>query len=266
MLPTLTPLQAFCVAVAVVFAAKTFAWFLQLKTRNAGLVDAIWAFTLGGLAALYAAFGTAPFETRLLLAVMGVAWGVRLGVHLWVRNYGKPEDWRYANLRSEWGAKADTKMFWFFQFQNIFTLMLSASAFIPAAYRPDAAPLWACAIAVALWVISVAGEGLADAQMEAFRSNPANKGQVCRAGLWRYSRHPNYFFETLHWLAYLPLALGAPYWWATLAAPLVMSFLLMKLSGVPLMEAEMIRRKPGYGEYVRCTSALIPWPPKAQRS
>jgi len=255
----LPPLQAFLLAVVVVFAAKTGAWLWQLKSRNAGMVDSIWAFTLGSLALLYAACGSAPGATRLLMAVMGLAWGLRLGVHLWQRNYGKPEDWRYANLRREWGAKADSKMFFFFQFQNLFTLILATSAFLPAAYRAGDAPLWAMFFAVAIWVAAVAGEGIADSQMERFRADPANKGQVCRVGLWRYSRHPNYFFETLHWLAYFPLALGTPLWWAPLIAPVVMAFLLLKLSGVPLMEAEMAKRKAGYAEYIRTTSALIPW-------
>ena len=98
--------------------------------------------------------------------------------------------------------------------------------------------------------------------MERFRGNPANKGQVCRDGLWRYSRHPNYFFETLFWFSFLPLALGTPYWWVTLGAPLVMAFLLTKLSGMPMLEKEMAARKPGYAEYMRQTSPLIPWPPK----
>ncbi|MES2883841.1 MAG: DUF1295 domain-containing protein [Pseudomonadota bacterium] len=259
---TLAPLTAFAVSVAIVIAAKTFAWLLQLKTKNGGLVDAVWAITLGGLAGLYALTGTAPIETRIVLAAMGGAWGLRLGWHLWVRNWGKPEDFRYAQFRKDWGDQVNVKMFWFFQFQNIFTLMLSASAFIVVAYRPDAAPLWAVALAILIWFVSVIGEGIADAQMERFRNNPANKGKVCRDGLWRYSRHPNYFFETVHWLAYIPLAIGAPYWWATLGASLVMAFLLTKLSGMPLLEKEMAARKPGYADYMRQTSALIPWPPK----
>ena len=260
---TLSPLTAFAVSVAIVIAAKTFAWLLQLKTRNGGLVDAVWAITLGGLAVLYALTGTAPLETRLVLAAMGLAWGLRLGWHLWQRNWDKPEDFRYAQFRKDWGEKVNVKMFWFFQFQNIFTLMLSASAFIVVAYRPDAAAWWAVALAIVIWFVSVIGEGIADAQMERFRTNPANKGKVCRDGLWRYSRHPNYFFETVHWLAYIPLAIGTPYWWATLGAPLVMAFLLIKLSGMPMLEKEMAARKPGYADYIRSTSALIPWPPKA---
>ena len=259
----LPPLTAFAISVAIVIAAKTFAWGLQLKTKNGGLVDAVWAITLGGLAVLYALTGSAPVETRLLLAVMGGAWGLRLGWHLWLRNWGKPEDFRYAQFRKDWGEKVNVKMFWFFQFQNIFTLLLSASAFIAVAYRPDAAPLWAIALALAIWAVSVSGESIADAQMERFRRNPSNKGQVCRDGLWRYSRHPNYFFETVFWLSFVPLAVGAPYGWVTLGAPLVMAFLLTKLSGMPLLEKEMAARKPGYADYIAKTSPLIPWPPKA---
>lgn len=258
----MTPLHAFLGAVAIVFASKTLAWVWQLRTRNAGLVDAIWAWTLGLLALFYAAVGSAPLGTRLLLALMGGIWGFRLGTHLFIRNHGKPEDWRYARLRRQWGDKADFNMFWFFQFQNIFTLMLSASAYIAAAYRMDAPSSIAVMLAVALWLVSVIGEALSDVQMERFRANPANKGQVCREGFWRYSRHPNYFFECVHWASYVPLAWGAPYAWTSLAAPVVMAWLLMKLSGVPMLEAEMMQRKPGYAEYVRTTRALIPWPPK----
>lgn len=257
----MSPLNAFYISVVIVASAKTLAWLLQLRTRNAGLVDAVWAWTLGGLAAFYATVGSAPEGTRLLLALMGGLWGLRLGTHLWRRNFGKPEDFRYAQFRKQWGKSANAKMFWFFQFQNIFTLMLSASAFIAVAYRPDAPAPLAMLTAGLIWLASVFGEGLADSQMEAFRNNPANKGRVCRDGLWRWSRHPNYFFECLHWIAYLPLAVGAPWGWTALAAPLVMAFLLTKLSGMPMLEAEMAQRKPGYADYMRTTSALIPWPP-----
>lgn len=256
------PVEAFLYSVAIAVAAKTLAWLVQLRTRNGGLVDAVWAATLGGLAVFYARVGDAPASVRIAMGVMGGLWGLRLAIHLFIRNWGKPEDWRYAKFRAEWGARADHKMFWFFQFQNLFTLMLSASAFLTLAYRDDAPPPLAFALAGSIWIVSVAGEGLADRQMERFRADPANRGQVCRSGLWRWSRHPNYFFECLHWCAYVALAWGMPGGWWTLAAPLVMAFLLLKLSGMPLMEAEMIRRKPGYAEYVRTTSALIPMPPR----
>lgn len=258
----MSPLNAFWISIVIVVSAKTLAWLIQLRTRNAGLVDAIWAWTLGGLAAFYAAVGSAPQETRIVVGLMGGLWGLRLGTHLWRRNFGKPEDFRYAEFRRKWGDKANFNMFWFFQFQNIFTLILSASAFIAIAYRPDAPSSLAIITGGLVWLLSVVGEAIADSQMQSFRDNPANKGRVCRDGLWRYSRHPNYFFECLHWIAYLPLAIGTPWGWSALAAPLVMAWLLTRLSGMPILEAEMARRKPGYAEYMRSTSALIPWPPK----
>ena len=258
----MSPLHAFLASLAIAVAAKTLAWLLQLKTRNAGLVDAIWAWTLGGLALHYAVAGQAPQALAVLLSLMGLGWGLRLGTHLWLRNWGKAEDWRYAQFRQQWGAKADFNMFWFFQFQNIFTVILAACAFGPIAYRTDMPASWAIGLALVLYVGGLFGEGLADRQMERFRNNPANKGQVCREGLWRNSRHPNYFFECVHWCAYVPLALGAPYGWVSLGAPLVMAFLLIKMSGVPLMEKEMARRKPGYADYLRTTSMLIPLPVK----
>lgn len=259
----MSPLEAFLATAAIAVAAKTGAWWLSLRTRNAGLVDPIWAFTLGGIAIAYAAMGGAPAPARAAVAIMGGLWGARLGAHLWVRNAGKPEDFRYAQFRAQWGARADFNMFWFFQFQNVFTLLLSASAFLPIVFRESAPAPTAFIAAGAIWIVAVAGEGLADRQMEGFRANPANKGQVCREGLWRYSRHPNYFFECVHWLAYVPLALGAPWGWLSLAAPVVMAALLLKLSGVPLLEQEMAKRKPGYAEYVRTTNVLVPWPPRA---
>ena len=259
---SMTPSEAFLVSVAIVVAAKTAAWLVQLRTRNGGLVDAVWAATLAGLAVFYAVVGHAPASVRIAIAVMGGLWGMRLAVHLFIRNWGKPEDWRYARFRAEWGERADFNMFWFFQFQNLFTLMLSASAFLVPAFGLHEPPPIAFVLAGALWIVSVAGEALADRQMERFRADPAHRGQVCRTGLWKWSRHPNYFFECLHWCAYVVLAWGMDGWWWTLAAPLVMAFLLLKLSGMPLMEAEMIRRKPGYADYVRTTSALIPLPPR----
>lgn len=254
---------AMAIAAGSVVAAKTIAWLVQKKLRNAGLVDAIWAWTLGLLAVFYAAVGPGHPVLRLALALMGAIWGARLGTHLFIRNWGKPEDFRYAYFREEWGASADFNMFWFFQFQNVFTLLLSSMAFIPLAWRADVPPAICWLLAGAIWFVSVAGENLADTQMERFRADPRNKGRVCRDGLWRYSRHPNYFFECLHWLAYVPLAIGAPWGWISLGAPLLMAWMLTRLSGMPMLEEEMIKRKPGYAEYRRTTSALIPLPPKS---
>lgn len=247
---------------AVVVAAKTVAWLLQRRHGNGGIVDAIWAWSLGALAVIITVAGDGSEPTRLAIGLMGGVWGLRLGTHLWRRNWGAREDFRYAAFREQWGARAQRNMFWFFQFQNVFTLLLAASAFVPAAFSGRTPPAAAFVLAGALWLVAVVGEAVADAQMKAFRANPANKNRVCRDGLWGWSRHPNYFFETVHWVAYVPLALFAPWGWVSLAAPVVMGFLLLKVSGMPLLEAEMMRRKPGYADYVARTSALVPWPPR----
>jgi len=257
----MTALQALLTGLSCVALFMTVTWLIQLRTRDAGVVDAVWSWSLGFLGLLYALIGPAPLPQRIALGLMAGLWGLRLGTHIFLRNHGKPEDRRYRQLREEWGAQVNLKMFGFYQFQAIVALALSSS-FLVAAYNLQALPVWPIALAVSIWLVSVAGEGIADWQMERFRADPANHGQVCRQGLWRYSRHPNYFFECLHWLAYLPLVLGSSWWWAALFSPVLMAYLLMKLSGIPLLERDMAQRKPGYAEYMRTTSPLIPWPPK----
>ncbi|HWY24168.1 MAG TPA: DUF1295 domain-containing protein, partial [Nevskia sp.] len=211
-------------------------WLVQLRTRNAGLVDSVWSWSLGLLAAWYAWCGSAPGQLRILLGLLGAVWGLRLGTHLLLRNHGKPEDGRYARMRQQWGPQANRRMFWLFQFQVAFSMLLSLS-FAVVAWSPAEPGSLCIAAALLIWFAAVAGEGLADWQLEQFKREPANRGQVCRRGLWRYSRHPNYFFECLHWLAYVPLAAGNGWWWLALGSPLVMAWLLLKLSGVPLVEA-----------------------------
>lgn len=257
----MTALQALLTGLSCVALFMTATWLIQLCTRDAGVVDAVWSWSLGFLGLLYAVVGPAPLPQRIALGLMATLWGLRLGTHIFLRNHGKPEDRRYRGLREEWGAQVNLKMFGFYLFQALVALALSSS-FLVAAYNGHVLPPLLIGLAVLVWAVSVAGEGIADGQMERFRADPANHGEVCRRGLWRYSRHPNYFFECLHWLAYLPLALGSPWGWAALISPVLMAYLLMKLSGIPLLERDMAQRKPGYAEYMRTTSALIPWPPK----
>lgn len=246
---------------ALVSAALTLVWAVQLKTRNAGMVDPVWSWSMGFLAVWYAIFGTADDSTRLVLGLLGGLWGFRLGTHLFVRNAGKPEDARYAKFRAEWGARADFNMFWFFQFQAVVAWLLSVG-FLVVAYRLGGTSVTLLSLAVVIWLVAVIGEGIADAQMERFRGDPATRGQVMNRGLWRYSRHPNYFFESVHWLAYVPLAIGSAWWWITLLPAAGMAWLLLRMSGVPILEAHLVKSRPGYAEYMRTTSVFIPWPPK----
>ncbi|CAB3645728.1 DUF1295 domain-containing protein [Trinickia soli] len=242
----------------IVFTA---AWWRQLYTRNAGMIDPVWALSLGGVALIYAFFASGDTVTRWMVGLGGSIWAFRLGTHLWRRNAGKPEDARYRRLRETWGAKANSRMFWLFQLQVGVSMMLSLAFAMPA-YRHDRPSVAWLLAACAVWLISVGGEALADRQLARFAAEPLNRGAVCQAGLWRYSRHPNYFFECLHWLAYPFLSHGVPFAWLTLIPPLLMAWLLIKVSGLPMLEQHLAATRPGYASYMRRTSALVPWPPR----
>jgi steroid 5-alpha reductase family enzyme len=255
------PLAAVLIALTGLVAIFSAVWAWQLKTANAGMIDPVWAYSLGLVAVLYAVLGTGDPVGRVLAALGGLVWGVRLGAHLWTRNAGKPEDARYHRFREQWGDRAPSRMFWFFQLQVVMSMLLSIAFLVPA-YRSTRPSMGWIVLALVWWIVSVAGEGLADRQLRRFKADPVNRDAVCRAGLWRYSRHPNYFFECLHWFAYTALSIGTPWGWFTLLPPLLMAFLLLKLSGIPLLEESMAQRRPGYADYMRTTSALIPWPPR----
>jgi steroid 5-alpha reductase family enzyme len=236
-------------------------WVSQLFTLNAGMVDPVWSYSLGLLALVYATLAGGDATARLLTGILGGAWGLRLGSHLLRRNFGKPEDGRYRRLREEWGTRANLKMFWFFQLQVVLAVLLSAG-FLVVCLRADAPHPVLIAAAVLVWIISVGGEALSDWQLEKFKADPTHRGRVCRTGLWRYSRHPNYFFECLHWPVYTILAIGSPWVLVTLLPVGVMAFLLLKVSGVPMTEQQTARSRPEYADYIRTTSAFIPWPPR----
>jgi steroid 5-alpha reductase family enzyme len=236
----------------------TLGWAWQQLHTNAGIVDILWSFGLAGSAVLNGIFGTGAPVPRVLVAMLGGVWGTRLAVHLWVRVHGEPqEDGRYRALRGRWGNHP-FKWFCLFQFQA-FLIPLFSIPFAAAASNPDAHALW-LAVSIGIWLISVGGESLADRQLARFRADPAHRAKTCRAGLWRYSRHPNYFFEWLHWLSYVALAVGAPSAWYSLAGPVLMYVFLRWISGVPYTEAQALRtRGDEYREYQRTTSVLIPW-------
>ncbi len=262
MLSSLSPPAVYALAILIVILGFITVWVLQLRTRTSNMVDVAWTWTLGTSALLFAFCGTAPVAVRVVLAALAGVWAFRLGTYIFLRNHGKPEDARYAQFRTRWGDKADRNLFWFYQFQTIFSALLLLP-FAVIAWRDDMPPRWAVVAAIAVWLVAVVGESIADAQLARFKRDPKNKGHVCRDGLWRYSRHPNYFFECVHWFAYVLLAVGSAWWWVGLVGPVVMGFLLMRLSGIPITEAHLAATRPDYAQYIRTTSPLIPWPPKA---
>jgi steroid 5-alpha reductase family enzyme len=238
----------------------TAGWAWQRRKTNAGIVDVLWSTGVGGAAVLAAFIGSGAVLSRVVMAGLGGLWGLRLALHLWRRVAGEAEDGRYRALREHWhGSQA--KFFGFFQFQA-FLIGLFAVPFIAVAANPLIS-VPAIVAAIVVWLISVGGESLADRQLAAFRADPSNRGKTCRAGLWRYSRHPNYFFEWLHWFAYVLLALGSPLWWLAWSGPVVMFLFLRFVSGVPYTETQALRsRGEAYRRYQRDTPMFFPWFPK----
>ena len=235
-------------------------WLWQRPRSNAGIVDVLWAGGVGGSAALFALLGDGDFWPRVILAVLGGLWGTRLAMHLWKRVRGEPEDGRYQNLRAHWHG-SQFKFFLFFQFQALLIVLFSLP-FLAVARNPRTWDPWML-IGIAIWLVSVIGEAAADRQLARFRADPANRGRTCRDGLWRYSRHPNYFFEWVHWFAYVCIAIGSPIAWLAWAGPLVMYVFLRWISGIPYTETQALRsRGDDYRAYQRSTPMLIPWFPK----
>jgi steroid 5-alpha reductase family enzyme len=258
----LTPLAILLAGWAVLASGMAVLWAFQRAWKDASAVDAGWAAGLGLFAVAFSLLGGGDPARRALLGGLAGFWAFRLALYLLVnRAVGKPEDGRYRTLREKWGDRAQPYFFVLFQVQALLDVLL-ALPFAAVAFNPTSLGL--CDYAGAgIILLSALGETLADAQLAAFRRDPANRGHTCRRGLWRVSRHPNYFFEWLHWFAYPLMAVGSPYWGLTLVGPAVMSFFLFKVSGIPATEAQALAtRGEDYRAYQRTTSAFFPWFPK----
>lgn len=237
-------------------------WLRQQRTHDATAVDVAWAANLGGLALLYAVFSEGDSGRRALVALLAGGAFARLAVHLYVdRARGQGEDGRYRALRAQWGNAASRKFFGFFQAQALLDVVLSLPFLVACA---NTAPLGALdAAALVLGSVALAGEWLADRQLARFRADPAQRGRTCRTGLWRLSRHPNYFFQWLLWCSYAALAWHAPLGWLGLVGPLAMFVLIVFVTGIPPTEAQALRsRGDDYREYQRTTSPFVPWFPR----
>ena len=253
---------------ALVLALMTVLWLVSMRLRDASIVDPFWSMAfLLVTAHTTLRTGLTPGRTLLLAAV--AAWAIRLFVHLLLRSLGKPEDPRYAAFRARFGPER----YWWFSFFQVFLLqgalvvVISAPLQVAgAAPAPD--PVSAFDLAgVLLFAVGFAIEAVADAQLARYRraraaGGPGVPGPVLDAGLWRYSRHPNYFGEALLGWGFWACSLDAPWGWATVFAPALMTFLLVKVSGVAMLDAHMAATKPGYADYVKRTSGFVPLPPR----
>lgn len=235
-------------------------WIVSVVVNDASIVDIIWGF--GFVVATWAAFIAAPETTDrgLLVAILVSVWGLRLSLYLGWRNIGKGEDKRYQQMR-----KKNPDSFWITSLYKVFGLqaVLMWIVAVPAvvSQSSEGSLFWADYVGVGLWLVGLFFETVGDIQLARFKARPDSKGKVMDRGLWRYTRHPNYFGDFCVWWGIYIVAAAGGAWW-TVFAPIVMSALLMRYSGAGLLEKTITKRRPGYEEYMARTNAFFPGPPK----
>lgn len=256
--------EAIIIAAWIISTIFSLTWLLSLKLNNFSFVDIAWAYGLAVIAPLYAWGGAGHGMRQSIALSIACIWSLRLGTYLLLRikRHHPHEDVRYTVLREKWKDSLAKNFFWFFQAQALLILLLSAPILL-ACWNPALELTVIEIIGVVVWAIGIVGEAISDAQMNAFKRDLTNKGKVCQVGLWRYSRHPNYFFEFVVWLGFWLFACGSPWGWVTVYAPALILYFLLRVTGIPLTEECAVKSKgDAYREYQRTTSAFVPWLPK----
>jgi steroid 5-alpha reductase family enzyme len=246
-----------------VFLFMTVIFLVALLIKDNSIVDIAWGigFVIIAIATRITGGESSAVSTAVMLLV--TIWGIRLAVHIAVRRRGEGEDFRYAKWRRDWGRWFVIRSFFqVFMLQGALMLIIAMPVIHVNAMSGYSIGL-AGISGIVLWIVGFLFEAVGDWQLAAFKRDPGNSGKVMDTGLWRYTRHPNYFGESLIWWGIFLLALATPGGWITAISPLLITFLLLKVSGVVMLEKALVDRRPGYKEYVQRTSAFIPWFPKA---
>jgi steroid 5-alpha reductase family enzyme len=235
-------------------------WAVSVARRDASIIDLYWGPGFALIAAVTALLADGAPARRLLVLALTVVWGLRLGGYLLWRNWGRGEDFRYRAMREQHGPRfARRSLVTVFGFQGLLMWVISLPVQV-AQISPEPVPLgWLDALGCLLWSIGLLFESVGDFQMARFKADPENAGRVMDRGLWQYTRHPNYFGDFLVWWGLFVVALAVPYGAWTVVSPILMSVLLMRVSGVPLLEQSLRERRPGYQEYVERTPSFFPW-------
>ncbi len=255
-------LMAFALAIPLVMMAAV--WVVSRVLNNAGIVDIFWSYGFIPVAWVCAWLGGGDSLRNLLLVLMVTLWAGRLGTYLLIRvaKHHPEEDGRYAALRAQFPNHTWAMFFGFFEAQGVLIALLCVPFVLVFVNPAPGLGVFEFAGAM-IWLVAIAGESLADAQLNGFRVDPSNKGKTCRVGLWKFSRHPNYFCEWLVWVAYFVFALGSPGGWMAVYAPALMYLFLTKVTGIKATEEHAVRsRGADYLDYQRTTSAFFPWWPR----
>jgi steroid 5-alpha reductase family enzyme len=246
-----------------VLVLMTSVWLASLGKRDASIIDSFWGLAFVFLAWLYFGLGSQTVPRQLLVPVLVTLWGLRLSLYISWRNWGHGEDPRYAAMRAKYGAKFPwLSLIIVFWFQGLLAWIIAAPLWkVQVADGPPGLN-WLDVLGTLVFFVGLIFETTADLQLARFRANTANRGKVLDRGLWCYSRHPNYFGEALVWWGLFLIVLSTPGAWWTVLSPVLITFLLLRVSGVTLLEDSLKTSKPGYREYIERTSAFFPWFPR----
>lgn len=261
----MTFFEMYLIGYGVIMFWMTFVWIISLIIKDSSIVDIIWGTTFVIAGFTYFALAKDGYETRKLLIVIPTTlWGIRLSIYLGYRNIGKGEDFRYQRWRKNHGAS-----YWWVSFFRVYLLQgtiawIVSVPLLQAQFHdtPDYVTVLDI-LGVIVWGVGFLFEAIGDWQLMRFKANPENKGKVLNTGLWRYTRHPNYFGNSAMWWGIFLIALSTPGGFLTIISPAIMTYFLVRISGVAMLERSLKKNKPEYAEYIKNTSAFIPMPPKA---
>ena len=238
-------------------------WLVSLAIKNASIVDIFWGAGFAAIAVITFIQTDGYLTRKRLITALALIWGLRLALHIGWRNHGKGEDFRYQAMRKRIGERfAFVSLFTVFGLQGVLMWLISLPLQVAQLSRDPAPLTWLDVLGTALWIVGFLFEAIGDLQLTLFRINPVSRGRVMDRGLWAYTRHPNYFGDALLWWGFFLIASATPNGWWTVISPVLMTTLLMKVSGVALLEKTLLKTRPEYRDYVRRTSAFFPMPPR----
>ena len=246
-----------------VLGLMTLLWLCSIYLKNVSIVDNFWGIGFVLATLVYALHVEILYTRMLIVFLLVIVWGLRLSVHLMIRNHGKGEDYRYREFRQRYGAHR----YWWFSFFQVFLLqgvlvLIISSPQLGVAIETHANTLNIIDyIGLFVWAVGFVFEAVGDWQLTVFKRDPANKGKLLTTGLWRYTRHPNYFGDAAVWWGFGILAIASGAYWYSIGS-VIMTYLIIKISGVAMLEKSLVEKKPGYEEYIHRTSAFLPWFPK----